>query len=112
MPHQDDGLPLLLSVAVCLFGSWMGSDNDNGAKLQFHVGRGRPVTLETLRGAARFEENWTVITSLSGKILLCHTKMMDCHCFLVLLYVGLGHEWALAMVLRDNFTLEGAPCHS
>ena len=27
MPHQDDGLPLLLSVTVCLFGSWMGSGN-------------------------------------------------------------------------------------
>ena len=70
------------------------------------------ATLETLRGATRFE-NLTAIASVLGKILLCHTKMMDCHCFLVLLYAGLGHEWALAMVLRDNFTLEGVlACHS
>ena len=32
---------------------------------------------------------------------------MDCKGCQVLLYVCLGHEWALAMVLRDNFTLEG-----
>ena len=70
-----------------------------------------PATLESLRGAARFE-NLTAATSLSGKILLCHTKMMDFHCFRVLLYVGWGHGWALAMVLRGNFTLEGVPCHS
>ena len=25
----------------------------------------------------------------------------------VYVYVSLGHGWALAMVLRDNFTLEG-----
>ena len=64
------------------------------------------MALETLRGATRFE-NPTAITSLPGKILLCHTKMMDCHCCGVLLYVCLGHGWALAMVLPDNFTLEG-----
>ena len=27
MPQRDDGLPLFLSATVCLFGSWMGSDN-------------------------------------------------------------------------------------
>ena len=27
MPHQDDGLSVLWSVAVCWFGSWMGSDS-------------------------------------------------------------------------------------
>ena len=65
------------------------------------------VALETLRGATRFE-NSTAITSLPGKILLlCHSKMMDCHCCGVLLYASLGHEWALAMVLPDNFMLEG-----
>ena len=37
MPHRHDGLPLLLSVAACWFGSWMGSGN--GATWQFHVGR-------------------------------------------------------------------------
>ncbi len=26
MPLRDDGLPLVLSAVVCLFGSWMGSD--------------------------------------------------------------------------------------
>ena len=70
------------------------------------------ATLETLRGAARFERISTTLTSLPVKILLCHTKMMDCHCCGVLLYVGLGHEWALAMVLPDNFTLEGVLCGS
>ena len=69
------------------------------------------MALETLRGATRFE-NSTAITSLPGGILLCHTKMMDCHCCGVLLYVGLGHEWALVMVLPDNFTLEGVLCGS
>ena len=74
--------------------------------------KGSPATLETLREElARFETS-TAITSLPGKIWLCHTKMLDCHCFLVLLYVSLGHEWALAMVLCDNFTLEGVPCRS
>ena len=69
------------------------------------------MALETLIGATRFE-NSTSITSLPAKILLCHTKTMDCHCCGVLLYVGLGHEWALAMVLPDNFTLEGVLCGS
>ena len=63
------------------------------------------VALETLRGATRFEKS-TTITSLSGQILLCHTKMMDCQCFRVLLYVSFSHEWTLAMVLHDYFTLE------
>ena len=27
VPHQDDGLSVLWSVAVCWFGSWMGSGN-------------------------------------------------------------------------------------
>ena len=63
------------------------------------------ATLETPRGAARFQ-NPTAITSLPVKILLCHTKMMDFHCFRVLLYVSLGHEWALAMVLHDYLALE------
>ena len=25
MPHPDNGLPLILSSTVCLFGSWVGS---------------------------------------------------------------------------------------
>ena len=25
-PLRDDGLPLVVSAVVCLFGSWMGSD--------------------------------------------------------------------------------------
>ena len=69
------------------------------------------VALETLRGATRFE-HLISITSLPGKILVCHTKMMDCHYCELLLYIGLGHEWALAMVLPDNFTLEGVLCGS
>ena len=69
------------------------------------------ATLETLPGATRFE-NSTAITSLPAKMLLRHTKMMDIHCFGVLLYVGLGHGWALAMVLPDNLALEGVLCGS
>ena len=52
------------------------------------------------------------LQSLPVKILLCHTKMMDCQCCGVLLYVGLGDEWALAMVLHVNFTIKRVPCHS
>ena len=47
MPHQDDGLSLLLCVVVCLFGSWVGSDK--GATWQFHVGRG-PLPLLNSHG--------------------------------------------------------------
>ena len=37
MPHQDDGLPLVLSAIVCWFGSWVGSDK--GATWHFTTGR-------------------------------------------------------------------------
>ena len=67
--------------------------------------------LKLSKGRARFEIS-TPPTSLPVKILLCHTKMMDCECCSVLLYVGLGHGCALAMVLHDNFMLEGVPSHS
>ena len=69
------------------------------------------ATPETLRGSARFE-NLNSLASLPVKILLCHTKMMDCQCCGVLLYVGFGHGWALTMVLHDNLMLEGDSCHS
>ena len=38
------------------------------------------ATLETLTGEVRLEKLITA-TPLPGKLLLCHTKMMDCHCF-------------------------------
>ena len=64
-----------------------------------------------VQGSMRFE-NLTIITSLPGKWLVYHTKMVDCQCCGLLLYVCLGHGWALAMVLHYYFTLEGVPCHS
>ena len=67
--------------------------------------------LKLFEGQVRFQIS-TALTSLPVKILLCHTEMMDCQCCGVLLHVGLGHGWALAMVLHDNITLEGVPCHS
>ena len=70
------------------------------------------VALETLIRLTRFENPTAMITSLPAKILLCHTKTMDCHCCGVLLCVGLGHDWALAMVLPDNFTFKGVLCGS
>ena len=30
VPLRDDGLPLVLSAVVCLFGSWVGSDKGAG----------------------------------------------------------------------------------
>ena len=47
-------------------------------------------TLETLVGQAR-SERLIPAKTLPGKILLCHTLMMDCHCSWVLPYVSLGH---------------------
>ena len=69
------------------------------------------ATLETLVGQARSEKSIPAKT-LPGKILVCHTLMMDCHCFRVLLYVCLGHGWDVTRVLHDNLALERVPSHS
>src|SRR5210317_579059 len=63
-------------------------------------GKESPATLETLRDEARFEKSIPAAT-LPGHLLVCHTLMMDCHCFCVLLYVCLGHGWALTRVVLD-----------
>ena len=68
------------------------------------------ATLETLTDEARFQ-NSIPAEPLPGKLLLCHTAMMHRHCFRVLLYVCLGHGWALTRVLHDYLALERVPCH-
>ena len=58
------------------------------------------ATLGTLKDQARFEKSIPAKT-LPGKLLFCHTAMMHHHCFRVLQYVSLGHEWGNARVQRD-----------
>src|SRR6056300_247633 len=77
MPHQDDGLPLFLDAIVCLFGSWMGSDKVIHDTLSqegvcCHCGNSQKC------GAIRIIDP---LSTLPGKVLTCHTKTMDCHCF-------------------------------
>ena len=36
------------------------------------------ATLETLTNKARFEKSIAASTTFPGKLLLCHTKLMDC----------------------------------
>ena len=33
---RDDGLPLVLSAVICLFGSWVGSDKGEGCYMTIH----------------------------------------------------------------------------
>ena len=49
---------------------------------------------------------------LPGKWLVCHTMMMDCRCFWVVLYVCLSHVWALTRVRCNNLSREQVSCHS
>ena len=59
----------------------------------------------------RFENSIPTSTP-PDKLLPRHYVMMDCHWFWVLLYVCLGHGWALTRVLHDYSSQEGVPCHS
>ena len=59
------------------------------------------ATLETLKDEARFENSIPAATLVLGKLLLCHTAVMHGHCFRVLQYVCLGHEWGNTRLQRD-----------
>ena len=62
-----------------------------------------PVTFEHSMRRGQIKKS-TALETLHGNLLVCHTEMMDCHCFRVLLYVCFGHP--LARELHDNLALE------
>ena len=70
-----------------------------------------PVTLECPERGGEIGKSTALSATLHGNLLVCHTKMMDDHCFRVVLYVCLGHGWADTMVLHDNLPLERVSCH-
>ena len=69
----------IVSECYCMI-VWVMGGVWQGCYMTICLGMESLVTLETLTGKARLEKS-IAATPLPGKLLLCHTKMMDCHCF-------------------------------